>query len=191
MMMPNDSISGRGDLSILFIAEHSIWGLLGYQSALAFSSRVAPIFWCAGDPTPPLLESWRGDWILSFKSDLILKGDSLARASRGAVNFHPGPPKYRGVGGYYWALRNRDAEYGVTSHFMVDRIDFGPIVDFQPFRLSPAETVSSLRFRTAVFLLAQLNSLLVKIASNETLVTTDIQWSPHLYTYSELRNAQE
>ena len=189
--MLNRTNSNCSNPTVLFVSEHSPWGLLGYQSTLAFSPRITPIFWSAGDSSPDVVDSWTGDWIISFKSDLILEGNLLTRANCGAINFHPGPPKYRGVGGYVWALKNGDAEYGVTCHFMAERVDFGSIIDFEPFAIFPTETVSSLRFRTAVFLLAQLNRLLARLARHEALQPNGLQWSPHLYTYRELRETEK
>ena len=178
------------DAKVLYVSEHTNWGLLGYQTVLSFAARAEPIFWASGDPVPCQVEHWAGDWIISFKSDLILPAPLLGRARFGAINFHPGPPKYRGVGGYYWALKNGDSEYGVTCHAMTGRIDHGSIFEFEPFVILGGESVSGLRFRTAINLLAQLERVLSRVAVGEVLTPTGIQWSPHLYTYRELREAQ-
>ena len=37
------------------------------------------------------------DFIFSFRSHYILKKKLLKNVNYGAINFHPGPPKYRGT----------------------------------------------------------------------------------------------
>jgi Formyl transferase len=108
----------------------------------------------------------------------------------GALNFHPSPPKYRGVGSYWWALHNGDANFGVTCHFMDERIDHGPIIATRAFPIWPGETEASLRHRSAIYSLALLNETLNVILSGTLLAPYDAKWEQHLYTYKELAQAQ-
>ena len=67
------------------------------------------VFWNYGDPPPEdQLARWEGDWILSMKNDLVLSDEILRKARKGAINFHPAPPHYRGLGGYFYAIHNGD-----------------------------------------------------------------------------------
>jgi phosphoribosylglycinamide formyltransferase 1 len=174
---------------VLFITECSPWGKLAYETvSIAFRS-VVPVYWSPGTPKPDL-NGWRGDWIISFKSDLILSRALLERAKKGAINFHPNPPKYRGVGGYWWALHNSDDVFGVTCHYMDERIDHGPIIATQGFPIWPEESEGSLKHRAALYSLTLLNETLNVILSGKPLAPCGAKWEQHLYTYRELALAQ-
>jgi methionyl-tRNA formyltransferase len=115
---------------ILYVTEVSEWGQRGLEAVeQAFgNSSVEAVYWSPGMPKPDLT-GWQGDWIIAFKADLILPLSVLKRASKGAINFHPSPPIYRGLGGYWWALHNGDESFGVTVHHMDEEIDHGQIVE--------------------------------------------------------------
>ncbi len=174
---------------VLYVAENSSWGKLGCEVVSAAFRSVLPVYWSPGMPKPDLSE-WDGDWIISFKSDLVLSRATLARAKKGAINFHPNPPKYRGVGGYWWALHNGDDVFGVTCHHMDERIDHGAIIATEDFPIRPGETVESLRHRAAIHSLSLLNEALDTIVSGKPLTSCGAKWEPHLYTYQELALAQ-
>src|SRR6185312_6782050 len=86
---------------ILYVTERSPWGKLGYEAVAKVFPSVTPVYWSSGMPKPDL-SGWHGDWIIAFKADLILLQQTLDRATKGAINFHPSPPEYRGLGGYWW-----------------------------------------------------------------------------------------
>ncbi len=174
---------------VLYVSEYSPWGKLGYETVATAFSSVLPIYWSPGMPKPDLSD-WHGDWIISFKSDLILSRALLRRAKNGAINFHPSPTKYRGVGGYWWALHNGDDVFGVTCHHMNERIDDGPIITTKTFPIWPEETVESLRHRAAIHSLGLLNEMLNTILSGNPLPCCGAKWENHLYTYEELALAK-
>ena len=76
-----------------------------------------------------------GDYILSFRSLLILPEKIINNAIIAAINFHPGPPKYRGVGCLNYAVYNNEKYYGVTAHLMTKKIDYGNILKVQKFKI--------------------------------------------------------
>lgn len=174
---------------VLFITEASPWGKLGCESVATAFRSVQPVYWSHGMPKPDL-SGWQGDWIISFKSDLILSRDILGRAKKGAINFHPSPPKYRGLGGYWWALHNGDNVFGVTCHHMDERVDHGEIIMTESFSICPGETVESLKHKAAIHSLALLNETLGNIVSEKPLVPCGAKWERHLYTSKELALAQ-
>ena len=51
-----------------------------------------------GDGWPRDVDTWTGDFIISYLSPFILPKALLERAGRAAINFHPGPPEYPGIG---------------------------------------------------------------------------------------------
>jgi len=184
-IVSNDAVPSE----VLYVTERSAWGQLGYETVSNAFRSVFPVFWSPGMPKPDL-SGWQGDWIISFKSDLILSRDILERAKKGAINFHPSPPKYRGIGGYWWALHNGDDAFGVTCHHMNERIDHGEIIKTESFPIWPGETVESLKHRAALNSLALLNKTLDAILSGKPLVPCGAKWEPHLYTSQELALAQ-
>ena len=53
----------------------------------------------------------------------------LSTASKGFVNYHPGPlPKYKGPTELTQAIENKEMDWGVTVHFMDENYDTGQII---------------------------------------------------------------
>jgi methionyl-tRNA formyltransferase len=96
-----------------------------------------------GEPT-------KYDWIFSWLCPWKLPDWILKHAEKGAINFHPGPPKYSGIGCYNYAIWNEDKDYGVTAHLMDEKVDNGKIIDVLRFRLIGNETIETLKNRAIV-----------------------------------------
>lgn len=92
--------------------------------------------------------NWSGEYIFCFRSLYILPKSLIDRASKAAVNFHPGPPQYPGSGCLNFALYEDAEEYGVTCHFMDEKIDSGKIIKCHRFKLHQSDNVESLLMRT-------------------------------------------
>ncbi|MGR3761994.1 MupA/Atu3671 family FMN-dependent luciferase-like monooxygenase [Roseobacteraceae bacterium NS-SX3] len=85
------------------------------------------------------------DWLLSIANLTMLPGAVLARASRGAVNFHDGPlPRYAGLNTPVWALIEGAQEHGITWHVMEGGADEGDILVQRLFGVAADETAFSL-----------------------------------------------
>jgi methionyl-tRNA formyltransferase len=68
------------------------------------------------------------DVVLSVFYDKIIDVEVIAGCRR-ILNLHNSPlPRYRGMASVNWALRNEEAEHGVTLHEIVPEVDAGPIV---------------------------------------------------------------
>ena len=172
--------------NILFIGERSIWSEMENTFIEEHFRYTETIFWNKGDKKPDQLNQWRGDWIISFKADLILKPKHLSNASRGAINFHPAPPHYRGIGGYTYALYNKEREFGVTCHHMIEEIDAGKIIYVKRFPILHFEKASSLRERTAIYSLSLFYEIIQKIITDQPLPKSTEQWGSKLYLSDEL-----
>jgi methionyl-tRNA formyltransferase len=81
------------------------------------------------------------DFIFSFRSFFILKKSVLKKCSIAAINFHPGPPEYRGLGCVNYALYQGSKFYGCTAHLMNDKIDNGSIIDVKKFKIRKSDTI--------------------------------------------------
>jgi len=137
------------------------------------------------------INSWRGDYILSFRSLLILPKKILKNAKIASINFHPGPPEYRGVGCLNYAVYNGEKYYGVTAHLMRNKIDFGEILKISRFKISKIENLDKILLLThhKLFLLAEY--FIKKIISNKLNLKMYIQsnkenWSKVIKLKSDL-----
>jgi methionyl-tRNA formyltransferase len=101
-----------------------------------------------GDKLPEEARRWQGDYVISYLSRWVLPGDLLSRARQAAINFHPASPDYPGIGCTNFALYENAAEYGVTCHHMVPKVDTGTIIAVKRFPVYPQDDVASLLKRT-------------------------------------------
>ncbi|MFF0433748.1 formyltransferase family protein [Streptomyces sp. NPDC004327] len=172
---------------VLFIGDTSPWSRLAAEHLRDVFDHVTVLLWDYGDPPPRLHEEWHGDHIFTFKADLILKPETLGRAAVSALNFHPAPPQFRGVGGYDFVLVQGGTEFGATSHHIVPRLDAGPIVKVNRFPIVPGESAASLSARTAAHCLVLFYEVIGMIANEHELPVSDEQWGERLYTRAMLR----
>ena len=177
----------HNESKVLFIADNSVFSKIAYDCVLSFFPSTRGVFWEYGNIYAPSLDDWEGDWIISFKSDFVIPPQIFKKASKEAINFHPAPPKYRGIGGYYWAIHNADKMYGVTCHHIIKKIDFGRIIAVRYFHVLEGETPASLKIRTGVYCLGLLNEILELIIQRRDLPLSEESWEKKLYTYEDLR----
>lgn len=170
------------DKRILFIGDHSHWSKKAAGHLQSHFRCVTTLYWENGEPYPSQIVSWSGDLILSFKSDLVLSKEILANSSEYALNFHPAPPHYRGIGGYNYALFHRDEIYGATCHYMVEKIDFGKIIKVVRFPLNGSEKASSLKMKTGSYCLALFYEIAELIMTGSPLPSSQERWGERLYT---------
>ena len=94
------------------------------------------------------------DWLLSIANLDLLPQDVLARATRGAVNFHDGPlPRHAGLNAPVWAILEGEAQHGITWHLIEGGTDEGRIIAQRTLDIAGDETALSLNakcFATAL-----------------------------------------
>lgn len=84
----------------------------------------------------PLLEALRPDLVVCMGFPWKIPPDALAVPPLGWLNGHPSLlPRHRGPVPIAWAIRNGDAEVGVTFHRMDAELDTGPILAQQSLPL--------------------------------------------------------
>jgi methionyl-tRNA formyltransferase len=97
------------------------------------------------------------DVIVSLNCPQRLKRGILALPARGCINVHFGLlPKYRGILPIFHALLNREPSFGVTVHFMDEKLDNGDIIAQRAVPILPGDTLETLYpkgFATATVLL--------------------------------------
>ena len=139
-----------------------------------------------GMALPEECEWWQGDVIISYCSRWVVPKQLLTRASKCAINFHPAPPEYPGIGGINWALYNDAKSFGVTCHHMTPKVDAGQIIEVRRFPVLPADDVQSLFSRTHTHLETITYDILGSIANGQPLANSSEVWSGGVRSRVEL-----
>lgn len=88
------------------------------------------------------------DYIFCFRSFYILEKNLIQKCRFAPVNFHPGPPEYRGVGAVNYAFYDNSKIYGCTAHIMNEKIDSGKILDVKRFSIKKTDDIESCLIKT-------------------------------------------
>jgi methionyl-tRNA formyltransferase len=93
-----------------------------------------------------VLRGWQPQLIVVVAYGRILPKSILDLPSRGCLNVHYSLlPKYRGAAPAAWTIINGDAEAGVTTMKLVEKMDAGPIYLQEATPVRPGETAESLQ----------------------------------------------
>jgi methionyl-tRNA formyltransferase len=163
------------------------WSRYADEFTRAVFTQVETIYWTPGDPYPAEIDSWEGEWIISFRGDFIVPKRVYTKATKGAINFHPSPPRFRGLGGHIYAIYENHPVFGSTCHHMAKSVDTGQIIDVKYFSIAPGETATSLRHHVGAVSLAQYFELVSDyIAKDVPLPVSQEAWGDKLFTSKEL-----
>ncbi len=139
-----------------------------------------------GEKFPPELLAWTGDYVFSYLSPWVIPSSVIERASCGAINWHPGPPEYPGIGCTNFAIYDSAKEFGITCHHMAGKVDTGKIIEVLRFRIHPNDTVFSVTQKCYSFIYYSFHKIIEKIAHRETLPESGEHWTRKPYTRKEL-----
>lgn len=159
------------------------------RRAVSFAERETDLTFHLGtrqDPFPAESLTWRGDHVISYLSPWIIPTVLLQRATGAALNFHPGPPSYPGIGCTNFALYNEETSYGVTCHRMASSVDTGEIVSVRRFPILAHDTVQSLTERCHASILVLFSEMLALILGGSRLSAAGEPWTRKPYRRSEL-----
>ena len=93
----------------------------------------------------------RPDLFVVIAFGQIIPGKILSSARRGGINIHASLlPRYRGSAPIQWAIINNERTTGLTSMFMDEGLDTGPILLKQEADILEGETAGELHDRLAV-----------------------------------------
>ncbi len=99
---------------------------------------------------PQLIESLQLDVMVVVAYGRILTTRLLEAPAHGCINLHASLlPAYRGAGPIQWALINGERETGVSTMWMEEGLDTGPILQQQSTPIQAAETAFELGERLA------------------------------------------
>ena len=184
--------SSKNNLKVLFIGKaedhHSrmaadFIGLHFKDALVVFSKRT--------DPFPSELNDWEGDLLISYLAQWIIPAGLLARAKYAAINFHPGPPEYPGIGCTNFAIYNGEKEFGVTCHHMIAMVDSGSMVAVRRFPVFATDTVYSVTQRCYNEILHLFFELMSSILVGKALPESTETWKRKPYTRKQLNQLCE
>jgi methionyl-tRNA formyltransferase len=139
-----------------------------------------------GDPLPEETARWKGDYIISHLSRWIIPASILASAKIAAINFHPGPPEYPGIGCNNLALYEQAEEYGTTCHHMAAEVDTGAIIALRRFPVFETDDVASLLGRTHDHQLLLFYEIAGALVSGNGLPVCSETWTRKPFSRAEL-----
>ncbi|MFO1497488.1 MAG: formyltransferase family protein [Verrucomicrobiota bacterium] len=123
-----------------------------------------------------LLNQEKVDFLFNFLAPIIFPGTVLGAIGRASINFHPAPPEWPGVGSASFALYEKQATFGVTAHFMTERVDAGRIIRVQRFPILPNDTCERLFDRALDYMLLLFYEVLLEVSQNGEAAASDEQW---------------
>lgn len=136
---------------------------------------------------------FKKDILISYRSYYIFKKKELKSIRKIAINFHPGPPKYRGYGCANYAIYNQDKTYGVTCHIISSKIDSGKIIDVKYFKISQLIKLDDLLKKTYKCQISQVSKIIRNLKKlkfdykkSKTLLSCNEKWSKKLGTKKKL-----
>jgi len=139
-----------------------------------------------GESFPEETGWWKGDYIFSYLSPWIIPDSLLARAKVAAINFHPGPPEYPGIGCTNFAIYQQEKQFGVTCHHMAAKVDTGEMIAVSRFPLFPSDSVSSLTQRCYAHILTLFYEIVSGILEGKSLPQSPETWKRKPYKRVEL-----
>jgi methionyl-tRNA formyltransferase len=134
-----------------------------------------------GSSLPLQYADWKGDYLISYLCPWVIPASLLNNLSKGAINFHPGPPQYPGSGCTNFAIYHEVEEYGATCHYMAEQVDSGSIIAVRRFPVFPEDSVYSVTQHCYAFMLSLFIEIMSLIKKGTNLPTSDEQWSRKAY----------
>jgi methionyl-tRNA formyltransferase len=143
------------------------------------------------EPFPEQLKEWKGDLLISYLAQWIIPATLLQNAKWGAINFHPGPPEYPGIGCTNFAIYNREKEFGITCHHMLAKVDSGAIIAVKKFPISEDDTVYTVTQKCYVAISDLFYELMNGIMVYRSLPQSAETWKRKPYTRKQLNELCE
>ncbi len=149
-----------------------------YNAQVVFSKR--------SDPFKHDLMEWEGDLLISYLAQWILPAELLRKARLAAINLHPGPPEYPGIGCTNFAIYNGEKEFGITCHHMLAKVDTGQIIMVKRFPLFDTDTVYSLTQRCYIEILHAFCELMSGWLKGQPIPMSNERWTRAPYKRKDL-----
>lgn len=137
------------------------------------------------------------DYIICFRSYYILKKNQIKKSKIASINFHPGPPEYRGIGCVNYALYDNAKRYGVTAHIIEKKIDRGKIINVKRISILKKDNIESLLKKTYFTQYLQAKKIIKLLSKNKNNLNNLIyrarreKWSSTIKKRKDLNNFYE
>ena len=134
------------------------------------------------------------DFIICFRSFILVKKNLIKKTKIAAINFHPGTPKYRGIGCINFAIFNGEKKYGTTTHLIDEKIDHGTIINVKYFKFNKKHNLKDCLDKTHKNMFLQSKKILTQIFNNQNNLKKFIKinkhqkWSKKLFKRKDLDN---
>jgi methionyl-tRNA formyltransferase len=115
--------------------------------------------------------------IISFLSNQIVPAEILNHLGFGGVNFHPGTPNFPGWQAWQFALYEGVSEYGITVHWMEEKVDSGKIIAVKNFTISHVRSEQELGQLCINKALNFLNLLKGTLLRDEINTSSNLKWT--------------
>lgn len=173
-------------MTILFLSKPKPFSEDAAELIKRHFNEAEVVFGNVNDPLPEYLLTKKFDYVISYISPWIVPKQILDNTEIAAINFHPGPPEYPGIGCTNFAIYNGETEFGITVHNMNEKADTGDIIIVERFPIFANDTVYSLTQRCYAYIYVSLIKLLPLILSSKPLPESDTCWKREPYTRKEL-----
>lgn len=154
------------------------------KSNISSPSRI--IFGNVDEPFPAQILTDHFDYVISYISPWIVPSQVLRNTKIAAINFHPGPPEYPGIGCTNFAIYNAEKEFGITVHYMKEKVDSGNIILVKRFPIFDNETVYTLTQRCYAYIYTAFVEIFPFIAVGVPLPISNEQWTKKPFTRKQL-----
>lgn len=173
-------------MSILFLAKDKPFARDAADLIQTHIPDTQVFFGDREQPIPSIAYQRKFDYILSYISPWILPVNVLVNAKCAAINFHPGPPSYPGIGCTNFALYNGESDFGVTVHHMELSVDSGSIISVEQFPIFPFDSVSSLTQRCYLFIYISFIKIFPSLLGLQSLPKSSEKWKKRPSTRKDL-----
>jgi methionyl-tRNA formyltransferase len=144
------------------------------------------VFSKRSDPFPDELYAWKGDLLISYLAQWIIPNRLLANADLAAINLHPGPPEYPGIGCTNFAVYNGEKEFGITCHHMLSKVDSGSIIAVRRFPVLGTDTVYSITQRCYTEILHLFYEVMTGLLQGKQFPESSETWTRKPYKRKDL-----
>ena len=173
-------------MCILFLTKHKPFAEEAAELITLHFNRAEIIFGNINEPFPKHILSREFDYVISYVSPWIIPKVVLDNTKIAAINFHPGPPEYPGIGCTNFAIYNGEKEYGITVHHMNEKVDTGKIIVVERFPILEQDTVYTLTQRCYAYIFVSFCKILSQILNNDLLSKSNEEWKRKPFTRREL-----
>jgi methionyl-tRNA formyltransferase len=174
--------------SMLFLAKHKPFAGDSAQLLERHFEKTDVVFGELNDPFPEHLLSRHYDYVFSYVSPWIVPKGVLENTQMAAINLHPGPPNYPGIGCTNFAIYNGETEFGITVHHMEPKVDSGSIILVERFPILRTDSVYTLTQRCYAYIYIAFVKIVQALVSQQPLPVSEEHWTRKPYTRRELND---